>query len=303
MRAAEEGWDDPRLQQALRGEKVEQEASEQGVPWYTRLLTHAWLKVLERRQQFQEYLNLAKAQGEIGRYVTLLVRLGRVQEAVDEGLRLLTTAQDAFELAKALLDRGELKAALAIAEHGVTLEGPKGAIAAWLRDLATELGETERALAAAVIAFREAPSLDAYLKVQDLAGGRWQVLRTQLLDYLRTATAYIPQAQVEVFLHEGLIDDAIAAVRKSMSYELLAKVMDAAVAHRPDWVIQAARAQAEAIMDAGRSGAYVYAIDWLKRAQAAYRAAGREVDWQAYLGDLRTRHQRKYKLMALLKAL
>jgi uncharacterized Zn finger protein len=39
----------------------------------------------------------------------------------------------------------------------------------------------------------------------------------------------------------------------------------------------------------------------LERARAAYRAAGREADWQAYLGEIRARHGRKYKLMRMLE--
>jgi uncharacterized Zn finger protein len=33
----------------------------------------------------------------------------------------------------------------------------------------------------------------------------------------------------------------------------------------------------------------------------AYQAAGREADWQAYLGGVRARHGRKYKLMRMLR--
>jgi len=46
---------------------------------------------------------------------------------------------------------------------------------------------------------------------------------------------------------------------------------------------------------------YHHAVDWLARARAAYQAAGREAEWQAYLGEIRTRHGRKYKLMGMLK--
>ena len=112
-----------------------------------------------------------------------------------------------------------------------------------------------------------------------------------------------PQAQVDIFLHEGLVDDAITAVEKGASYDLLERVMDAAAEHRPDWVIQAARRQAERIMDAGQSKYYHHAVDWLEKAGTAYRAAGREADWQTYLSEIRTRHGRKYKLMGMLEGL
>jgi uncharacterized Zn finger protein len=83
----------------------------------------------------------------------------------------------------------------------------------------------------------------------------------------------------------------------------LARVMDAALATRPDWVIATATASAAAIIDAGRAQHYVSAIDWLRRALAAYQATGRQPEWQAYLQGLREQHGRKYKLMGLLDQL
>jgi uncharacterized Zn finger protein len=79
--------------------------------------------------------------------------------------------------------------------------------------------------------------------------------------------------------------------------------MDAVLEHRPDWVIRTALAQADRIIEPGRARHYHHAVDWLRRARDAYRAAGRVAEWQAYLRDLRARHGRKYKLMGLLDEL
>jgi uncharacterized Zn finger protein len=116
---------------------------------------------------------------------------------------------------------------------------------------------------------------------------------------LRQTHAYVRDAKVDVFLHEELIDDAIAAV-KGGNYSSLGRVMDAALATRPAWVIQAASAQAEQIMDAGKAQHYDSAVEWLRRARDAYRAAGRMDDWRSYLQSIRTEHGRKYKLMGLI---
>lgn len=119
-------------------------------------------------------------------------------------------------------------------------------------------------------------------------------------DHLRQRT-YGSSAAVDIWLHEGLLDDAIATVEQRASYADLERVTDAVVAHRPDWVIQSARQQAERIMDAGPAKYYHHAVGWLERARADYRAAGREDEWRAYLRDIRTQHGRKYKLMGLLE--
>ncbi len=56
-------------------------------------------------------------------------------------------------------------------------------------------------------------------------------------------------------------------------------------------------------MNGGKAEYYSSAASWLAKARTAYRAAGREKEWQAYLGELLAHHGRKYKLVPMLKAL
>ncbi len=109
--------------------------------------------------------------------------------------------------------------------------------------------------------------------------------------------------QVEVFLHEDLIADAIAAVEGKTVGSLVAQVADAAIESHPDWVIETCRGSAEEIMNEGSSKHYGEAVTWLAKARDAHTAAGREDEWRAYLEELIARHQRKYKLRPLLEAL
>jgi uncharacterized Zn finger protein len=297
-----QGWEYPPLRRVLQGEITRLGAWEGEAPWYADDLAVARLRVLERQGRTQEYLYLAQAEGQLDPYVLMLARLGRVQEAVDEGLRYMNTPGQTLALARVLREQEELAAALRVAEHGLTLDGSKGELAAWLRDLADSMGEGECALEAATIAFREAPSMPAYLRAQELAGGRWAELKEGLLAHLRQAEGYsYSGGRVDVFLHEGLLDDAIAAVEKGAGYDVIEQVMDAVVEHRPEWVIRVARQHAERIIEAGKAQHYHHAVGWLGRARAAYLAAGREADWQAYLRGIRSRHGRKYKLMGMLK--
>jgi uncharacterized Zn finger protein len=185
----------------------------------------------------------------------------------------------------------------------LTLQGPKRSLATWTRDLAEALGETQRALAAAKVAFHEQPDLATYLRVKELAGERWPEHHDELLARLRQLKTYSPRGPVEVFLHEGLVDDAIEAVEGTWDYRLLEEVAGAAIPSHPDWVIRTGREQAETIMDEARAQAYHHAADWLAKAREAYRAAGREDEWRDYLEAQIARHQRKYKLRPMLEAL
>jgi uncharacterized Zn finger protein len=301
--AAEHGWEYPPLQRVLRGEIGEHGAWDGDAPAWADELTRARLTILERQERFEEYLHLADAEGQTDRYATMLVRLGRGADALAYAREHLMTPQEALTLATALWERGEIERSLECAELGLTREGPKGALASWLRDRATEQGQTERALRAATVAFDAELTLAAYLKVQELAGSDWPTHRPRLLDRLRKVRSYAPQGPVEIFLHEGLIPDAIAAVNEGATHRLVELVADAAVSSHPDWVIKASRQQAEPIMEEGRAQYYDAAARWLSKARAAYQATGRQQEWQRYLAGLLARHQRKYKLVPLLKTL
>jgi uncharacterized Zn finger protein len=301
--AAEQGWDYPPLQRVLNGDVSELGAWEGEPPDYADDLAVARLNVLERQGRLEECLRLARAEGQTTRYATLLVRLGRASEALEYGLGYLASTDEAWSLAQALREAGEDRMALRIAEHGLGLDGPKARLAGWLADLAEALGETEPALAAANIAFHEQPDLAAYLRVKELAGERWPEHRDELLARLRRRKTYSPRGPVEVFLHEALLDDAISAVEGTWDYRLLEEVAGAAIPSHPDWVIRTGREQAETIMEEARAQAYHHAADWLAKAREAYRVAGREDEWRAYLAEQIARHQRKYKLRPMLEAL
>lgn len=211
---------------------------------------------------------------------------------------------EALILAQALRDRGELQDARRIAAHGLSLAGPKGALAPWLRDLALEMGDTRQALAAAEVAFKEEPSLPLYMQMRELDAEGWPARRTELLAYLRrTPRTYYPQGPVDIFLHDGLLDDAIAAVEHGATHILVEQVVTAAIPTHPDWAIKTARGQAEPFMNEGKSQYYGAAARWLAHARDAYRAAGREPEWRAYHQHLLTLHGRKYRLVPLLQQL
>jgi Uncharacterized conserved protein len=74
-------------------------------------------------------------------------------------------------------------------------------------------------------------------------------------------------AKVDIFLDEGMIEDAIA-LADGLSYyhsALIHRVMGAAISHSPDWVITNACRRAASIMDQGKSNEYNLAIKWLEK--------------------------------------
>jgi uncharacterized Zn finger protein len=300
FRAVEQSWSYPPLVRVLEGEALDDESYEE---LFDPVLTIARLNVLERRGRFEEYLHLSEATGETVSHAIMLVRLGRTEEAVEYALGRLAVPEEALAVAEALNAQGQPEAALRVGKGGLSLEGRKARLASWVRDRAEAEGNLRLALEAAVAAFRADPDLASYQRVRNLAGERWPEHREQLLEHLRQIAPYYPQGHVEVFLHEDLIEDAIAVVEESPAPALVARVAEAAVESHPDWVIKTCRRRAEEIMEQGRSQYYDEAITWLEKSRDAHVAAGREEEWRDYLDDLVSRHQRKYKLRPMLQDL
>ena len=302
--AARQGWDYPPLLRVLQGEITERGAWEaEDSPYYADELAQARLKVLERQGRTQEYLYLAEGEGQVALYVAMLAKLGRVEEALNEGLQYLGTTDDALLVAKALREYGAVDAALRIAEHGLTLQGAKTVLARWLRDAAGAAGQPERGLAAALAVVREMPSLADYLAVAPLAGDRWPAVREELLAEMRTAHSFFPSAPVQILLHEGELDAALALVEPGGTHSMVELVIDAAIKERPEWAIDAGRRQALRIIDAGKAPYYGAAADWLRKAGEAAKVAGRADEWRALVRDLLNQHSRKRNLVPLLENL
>ncbi len=304
LRAVEQGWNHPPLARVMEGGAADDGFFEELLD---DPLTVARLNVLERRGRHEEYLRLSHAAGEDASHAIMLARLDRAEEAVEYASNYLSFPEEVLAVAEALRERGNLEEALRVGERGLSLEGRKARLAGWVRDLAEGLGRRGLALRAAVAAFHADPSLIPYRRVEELAGEQWPEHRERLLDHLRQSVSFSPAGHVEVFLHEGLVGDAISAVEGkaagSFAEPLVARVADAAIESHPDWVIETCRRPAEEIMDEGRSKHYDEAVSWLAKAREAHLASGREQEWQDYLEELIARHQRKYKLRPMLESL
>lgn len=297
--AAARGWGYPPLQRVLQGES-EQSAWEGEAPDYAEQLTTARLNVLERRGRFQEYVNLAKAEGHIEAYLKMLVRLGQSDEAVSYGLSNLETASQAFTFAQALDEQGEHELSLQVAEHGLSLPGIQTPLAKWLRERAVAANKPELALRAAVQVFQDEITLANYLRVRELAGERWEQMRDALRTHAKEKG--LSDESITIFLHDGLIDDAIAAVHTFTSQTVLERLADAALPTRPEWAISVSRGRAETLIQQG-AGNYEAAAHWLAKARAGYQRLGAMEEWRTYLSEVIQKHKRKYKLMREMEGL
>ncbi|WP_341530453.1 SWIM zinc finger family protein [Nostoc sp. UHCC 0302] len=305
LEALQQGWDYPPLVKVLAGNISETRIWQEEAPDYADDLALIRLKILERQERYQEYLYLAQAEEQTQYYLTMLGRLGRVEDAIDAAQSQMKSMEEAFALAKTLREQGALQQALHIAQLGLKLPGNcQYDLGSWTSHLAEGLGDDTATLQAIEAAFRASPSLADYQKIEELAGDNWESWKTSLLRIIRAHSVWgTESAKVDIFLYEGLIDDAIAVVNQLSSYhsELIHRVMNAAIIHNPGWVIANACRRAEKIMNAGKAEYYDLAVEWVKKARAAYLESGRKVEWLSYRDNLMQTHARKRKLMGMFK--
>jgi uncharacterized Zn finger protein len=141
-----------------------------------------------------------------------------------------------------------------------------------------------------------------YTAVQQIAGDQWPSIRPTLLQHLQKS--WHISHKIDIYLHENMLAEAMAALDEKQAFVLegeLRRVVEATRASTPDWGIRKYQERAEEIMDAGRSGSYDTAVSWLRQARDIYQQHNRLPDWQRYLDGILATHQRKYKLVPMLR--
>ncbi|MBF0203436.1 MAG: hypothetical protein HQK67_03780 [Desulfamplus sp.] len=300
-----QGWDEPVLKRVLAGEKVSLPIRGKNVPEYASLLTAIRLEILDIQKRYQEYLYLALHEGALFDYQMMLVKVNRPHEVLENAHKMLQYNYQALTIAEELRKKGYLKEAMEIARHGLVLEGASlSRLAFWLSERYEALGDKNSALECLLIAFREAPSLNDFLRIRDLAEkDKWPDIRNRLLAELGRSAFNLSDI-IDIFLHEGLINRAIKIVDKeSEHYKEVLRVLDAAIKEKPEWVIKNACARAEEILEQANSKHYNKAVTFLKKAQIAYNETKMVDLWNDYRKGLLTRHSKKPKLTALLDKL
>ncbi len=176
-------------------------------------------------------------------------------------------------------------------------------LAVWTVNLAEKLGETDILLAAKICVFKLNPTLKDYHAIRDLTREQWQSIQQDLLQNLITGNHWVSSgAKVDIFLEEGMIDQAIAIAEfHSCKNELRVRVMQAAISTNPAWVIAKATPLVADILNRGKSEIYNEAIALVGQIRNAYLASKNEQDWLTYRNQLVSTYGKKRKFMELLK--
>ncbi len=141
------------------------------------------------------------------------------------------------------------------------------------------------------------PSLSEYQEVRELSLqlGVWKELRADLLNEWSAAGQY--GLLTDIHLDEGENGLALKSVRQRQPrfpYEAdqLIRVAQAVSATHPRAAVDIYGHQVESLIDARGRDNYRRACAHLIRVQDIYRQLGQELEWTAFLAQLRERHRR-----------
>jgi len=295
LAAVEYGWDE------LPDEETEWEKYDEEYWMVLDELKQARLNVMARQGDDEAFLRLAK-KSDAKRFTLKLIELGHLDEAVEASEKLENTS-DAFAVAQKLREVGRLEDAIALAERGLEMGGYYlNQLALWLAPLEESQGRTQMALQAYRTAYDESPRIEIYRHIKRLSGTDWENLQPSLIK--KASASYSKDVLVDIYLEERVWDSAIqVAEQDSWSFNLLEKVADAVIPYRPDWVIRVSLKQSDDLIAKTQSKLYPIAARWLERAKKAYQQKGQDVEWQAYIDNLRATYARRPALQREIQGL
>jgi len=158
--------------------------------------------------------------------------MSNIDEAMTAARARMTMAEEAFALAKPYEIGNHLSEALAIAQAGLPTGKCRYALASWTSELAEGLGNREHWMlvfspSSFALVFRVSTGRTS-------AANQWDGIKP---DLLQTSVSGMGSqgSKGGYFFSEGLLDDAIQAVRSDSYYhfELVHRVMQAAVSTHP----------------------------------------------------------------------
>jgi uncharacterized Zn finger protein len=127
-------------------------------------------------------------------------------------------------------------------------EGEKYELGAWIWPIAEAQGWIDLALRTCRAMFSEMPSSELYVDLKRLFGNRWEAEKPKLPNRLRKMID--DEVMADIHLVEEAWDEAIGIAdwADDWDYKVVEKAADAILPNRPEWVLEAARKQAEILI-------------------------------------------------------
>ena len=312
--ALKEEWSDENVIKALKGEvktkpKVKNKKADKYDFLFWRkpdnlILNEIRLDILKREKRFDEYMNLALAEGLIIQYLLMKIEKRDIQGAVSQGQKIIHSSKEAHEVSKKLKEVKAFKEALEIGILGLKFSDFEADFGDYISELAEKMNKKPLALKFIQKAFFKDPTLKRYNRTWKLADkSNVKKIKVEYLNSLRSSNKNFygfPEEKIKILLQEELFDEAIKETRHIDSQTFLTEIMRKVLTYNPDWVIKESKKRASKIIDSGKAKNYDIAVNWLKWTKKGYLQKKQSEKWNKGLEAIKLKHKPKRKLMELL---
>lgn len=270
--------------------------------WYRDHLLDMVIERYANEEREEELTDLIMEYGSSLQRIHHLVRMGRLQEAVDIVIREVQLGR-VHEVVAHLLEMGAHQEAVHLIEHFASQASDVEMRT--ISDLYAQVGLIDRAVAAQRSYLLAYPSLSEYLHLRQLCEqlGTWQEERENVLHALREQGKFA--ILTEIAEEEGdarrapeMLKTAEAQKYSQRGYyydiyeNLRLRVAEVAEQEYPEEAIRLYTRLAEDLIDRRNRTNYAAAAGLLARVRQLYSRLKREEEWQRYIAGLREQHSR-----------
>jgi uncharacterized Zn finger protein len=270
------------------------------------------LRVYEQCGDIEAYLQLALESEQYHRYAIMQALQGNFEAALETARQQFVNLREWDSFVRALDALGHTETAIPLAYDALreALKQRRAAdydpeadlrasLGEWLAGRAAERGKDAIALEAMQISVEDAPTLEKYKRLEQLAGAQWTQIRPKVLRRIREDGDV--EEVAAIYIYEGMYADALAILCES--YALTPALARQIVDHEPASTRSVCLEEANEIILNARSRDYPLAADWLEVVKRSYYAEGKPHEWEAFIQTMMEQHKRKTALIPLLRKL
>ncbi|MEW8959796.1 MAG: SWIM zinc finger family protein [Moorella sp. (in: firmicutes)] len=294
--ATEEEW--PLLEERVR--KLIPDSDD----WERERLVNILVTWREKYGRYEEACRIIRELGTVEQYMFLLVREGKLGEAVAVAKEHFTKMPGIIlNLARALADAGEAGYGVELLTQLANLEESHPGYLEWLAEYYRKNGDLEAALKWQLAFFRQSPTVKTYAALCETGKrlGVWEKVRKDVLKELEDNNNF--GRLIEIALHEGDVGRALELLPRVPVggwHNYRAEVARAAEKKQPLDAIALYKEMVKTAISWRQRKTYRQAAEFLRRIKGLYERLGNRGEWEKYLDTLRKEYAR---LPALLDEL
>lgn len=265
------------------------------------------LKILKRKQQWDQCLALAKLASMDQEYAGILIQQKRFQESLEFIKRTIKSPQTILQLARQFYDLQQSHIAYELSKNAFSYisdcRNVNQELINWVRELAFELNQSEFGIHIGTKILQSKPTLENYESLKRGSKEKWKNIRPGLIQMIQTSSKYSLGGPIEILLHEKLFDSAIKLSEQADMSFFPKFILDRVLEERSDWAMKKCEELAIAAINTSTSYGYKEAVDLLDKGYVAAKFSNKTTLWNEKIKQMIELNKRKRNLIPLLQNL